>query len=392
MLKPFSFTGMPGLLFGPGRVAELGARTAAWGRHALLLTGAGSLARSGHLARIIDGLAASGVHVHHQSVAGEPSPEMVDGVVAEMKSSGVEVVVAVGGGSVIDTGKAVAAMLAEGGSVLDVLEGVGRRQPSGRTLPVIAVPTTSGTGSEATKNAVISRIGADGFKKSLRHSNFVPRLAILDAELCLSAPPAVTAACGMDALTQLIEAYVSTQASPLTDALALDGLQRLVPALPEACGQGASDPGCRGAVAYGAFLSGVTLAHAGLGVVHGVAGPMGGLIDIPHGVACANLLPPAVETTIDSLKIRDTADARRSIAKYARLGELFGAPPGDAGERCRHLVDCLYGWLASLSIPRLSRFGLNPQLIARLVGLAGNKSNPLPLSTGQIEQMLLKRC
>ena len=119
---------------------------------------------------------------------------------------------------------------------------------------------------------------------------------------------------------------------------------------------------------------------------------MGGLLDIPHGVACANLLPPAVETTIDSLKIRDSADARRSIEKYARIGDLFGAPPGDAGDRCRHLVDRLYGWLTSLSIPRLSRFGLNPQLIARLAELAGNKNNPLPLSTGQIEQMLLKRC
>jgi alcohol dehydrogenase class IV len=185
-----------------------------------------------------------------------------------------------------------------------------------------------------------------------------PDWPILDPTLCVSAPPSVTAACGMDALTQLIESYVSTQASPLTDALAMDGMHHLIPALPVACGQGAADTGCRSAVAYGAFLSGVTLANAGLGVVHGVAGPMGGLIPIPHGVACANLLPFAVKATVDNLAAAHTQHASTAIEKFARIGKLFGAKHENQLDCCRHLVDCLYRWLDQLDIPRLGHFGL----------------------------------
>ena len=391
MHQPFTFFPMPKLILGQGSIDSLGEQAALHGQTALLVTGAGALERASQLNRIVANLKSADMQVHRCSIAGEPSPAMIDDVADRYRNSRVDLVIAIGGGSVLDAGKAIAAMIKERGSVVDFLEGLGQRQPSGLSVPVIAVATTSGTGSEATKNAVISRVGSGGFKKSLRHDNYIPRLAILDPDLCLSAPPSVTAACGMDALTQLIESYVSTHASPLTDALALDGMRHLIPALPDACGKGAVDIGCRGAVAYGAFLSGVTLANAGLGVVHGVAGPMGGAIAIPHGVACANLLPFAVKATVDNLAARDTEESRASIKKFSRIGKLFGASYKDPRDCCRHLVDCLYRWLDELDLPRLGRYGLADVHVDLLVPAASNKNNPLPLSADQIRQMIQDR-
>ena len=392
MLLRFVFTAMPKLIAGPGTAGRLGEVAAPFGRRILLVTGAGALERSGHLSRIKKELQSNGLRVHHFRIAGEPSPAMIDAVVDDCRGEGPDVVLAVGGGSVLDAGKAIAAMLKETGSVVDYLEGVGTRTPSGKSLPVIAVPTTSGTGSEATKNAVLSQVGDGGYKKSLRHENYIPRLAVLDPKLCVSAPPHITAACGMDALTQLIESYVSTQASPLTDALAMEGLRYLIPALPKAYGQSALETGCRAAVAYGAFLSGVTLANAGLGVVHGVAGPMGGLLDVPHGVACANLLPFAVAATVDNLTAADTRESRRFIEKFACIAELFGAAQSNLVDRCRHLSDSLHRWLEDLSIPRLGHFGLTSVHVDLLASTASNKNNPLPLSADQITRMIQSRC
>ena len=392
MISAFTFSTMPSLIVGPGSIGRLGEIAASFGKEALLVTGADALKRSGHLSRILGALKTVAVQVNQCRIAGEPSPAMVDQAVMDLKHKNVEVVLAVGGGSVLDAGKAIAAMLRENGSVVDYLEGVGKRTPSGESVPVVAVPTTSGTGSEATKNAVISRVGSGGFKKSLRHDNYIPRLAMLDPTLCVSAPSSVTAACGMDALTQLVEAYVSTKASPLTDALAMDGMRHLIPALPDAYGKGAADTACRSAVAYGAFLSGVTLANAGLGVVHGVAGPMGGILSIPHGVACANLLPYAVKATVDNLTAMHNQLTDTTIDKFARIGKLFGAKYQNRLDCCRHLVDCLYRWLDRLDIPRLGQFGLTPAHFDFLVHAASNKNNPLPLSTEQIGRMIQDRC
>lgn len=391
MHQPFTFTAMPKLIFGPKAVGRIGELTASYGRTALLVTGSRALARSGALSLMLDDMNASGVSVFQTRIAGEPSPSMVDMATKGIRGKHVDVVVAVGGGSVLDAGKAIAAMLKETGSVTDYLEGVGTRNPTGRSTPMIAIPTTSGTGSEATKNAVISKVGKDGFKKSLRHDNYIPRIAVLDPTLCAGAPPLVTAACGMDALTQLIESYVSIHASPLTDALALDGMRHLIPALPDACGEGAHDVGCRGAMAYGAFLSGVTLANAGLGVVHGVAGPMGGLISIPHGIACANLLPYAIDTTVKKLSTMDTQVSITTMEKLACVGKLFGASDKDQPDCCRHLVDCLYRMLDQFDIPRLSSFGLTAALVDALIPASSNKKNPLPLSAGQMRQMIQDR-
>jgi alcohol dehydrogenase class IV len=391
MMHPFTFTTMPQLIFGPGSSASIGVHASTFGRCVLLVTGAESLEKSGQLQQIVTHIRRSGLDMLRCSISGEPSPGAIDASVNEVAGKGVDVVVAVGGGSVLDAGKAIAAMLKEHGPVGDYLEGEGSKKPSGQTLPVIAVPTTSGTGSEATKNAVISRIGDNGFKKSLRHDSYIPNIAILDAELCTPAPPFVTAACGMDALAQLIESYVSINASPLTDALSLDGMRHLIPALPDACGKGAEDLDCRGAVSYGAFLSGVTLAHAGLGVIHGIAGPMGGLIAIPHGVACANLLPSAVSTTVDNLKTSDSERSFTAIEKFARIGRFFGSHCENQLDSCGYLVSILYDWLEQLNIPRLESFGLTHGHVTRLVRIASNKNNPMPLSANQMQAVIMNR-
>jgi alcohol dehydrogenase class IV len=383
---------MPKLIFGLRTSAQIGIHASGFGRCALLVTGAGSLARSGHLQRIQDRLLERGMQVSRWSIGGEPSPEMIDRAVRQTGNRNIDVVVAVGGGSVLDAGKAIAAMCKEPGSVIDYLEGVGSKTPSGRTLPVVAVPTTSGTGSEATKNAVLTSVGEKGFKKSLRHDNYVPKLALLDPALCMSAPRSVTAACGMDALTQLIESYISTEASVLTDALDVEGLRHLIPALPEACGAGADRPECHGALAYGAFLSGVTLAHAGLGVVHGIAGPMGGLVSIPHGVACANLLPSAIAHTVEGLaKGGDAVQSAVVLNKLARIGRLFGSTDKDPLDACRHLVARLYNGLDRLRIPRLRAFGMTVDLVERLIPSVSNKNNPSPLTDTQIRAVVLDR-
>lgn len=229
-------------------------------------------------------LSTRGLSVHSFPVHGEPSPETVDAITGTIKGAALQGVVAVGGGSVLDAAKAAAAMVFEEGSVEDYLEGVGTKLPSGRTLPLVAVPTTSGTGSEATKNAVISRPGRTtavsanqkpGFKKSLRHDNYLPAAALLDPELTLSCPSAVTASCGMDAFSQLLESFLSTKANPVTDALAWDGLIRFLKAFPSLM-EDLENPSLRFEIALGAYYSGLTLANAGLGAVHGMAGALGG--------------------------------------------------------------------------------------------------------------------
>ena len=211
------------------------------------------------------------------------------------RAAGVDVVLAVGGGSVLDAGKAIAAMLGPGagGTVTDHLEGLpGFRPYEGVPLPFVAVPTTAGTGSEATRNAVISRRGPDGWKRSIRHERMVAVDAVVDPDLLAGAAPVQIAANGMDALTQLLEAYTSTKAGPLTDALALDGLAAARDSLLAWHGEpdGPGAPAARSGMAYAALLSGICLAHAGLGGVHGLASPLGAQLPIPHGIACGATL------------------------------------------------------------------------------------------------------
>ena len=364
--------------------------------------------------------------VGEEIVSGEPSPETVDRITARYSDRKVDLVVGIGGGSVVDTGKAVSAMLplvrgteeedasvrvaagyasqreTSGISVKDYLEGVGRFKPPGIKVPYVAVPTTSGTGSEVTKNAVITERGRNGFKKSLRHDNYVPEVAIIDPEFMVSCPANVTAASGMDTVSQLIESYMSTKSNPLTEALALEGLKLASQSLFRLCNDSPEDVELRGKMALASYISGITLANAGLGTVHGIAGPLGGIFEIPHGVACANLLPGVMDITMEKLK----AEMPESplLAKLGKLGFLFARGREVSLEEMetlkgryeifkglRLLTESLEAWLDALEIPPLSTFGITDADADTIAEKSGNKNNPIPLSREEIATAIRMR-
>ncbi len=391
MMNSFAFTGMPKLIFGCGEFKNLPQLVRVYGSRVLLVIGGKSLESSGNLGVLLDNFRINEIEASMVFIQGEPSPQAVDEAVSKFQGKNIQVVVAVGGGSVLDAGKAIAAMLPLGKSVKLFLEGVGTQIHSGTSLPMIAVPTTSGTGSEATKNAVLSEVGEQGYKKSLRHDNFIPKIAVLDPELCLSVPPKVTAACGMDAFTQLLESYTSTKANPMTDALALDGLKRVYQSLVPACTTESMSVEVRGNLAYGAFVSGVTLAHAGLGVVHGIASPMGAVADIPHGVVCGTLLAPATKVTLEALQRDPSTDKDVYLAKFASVGRLFHPEALDKEEACQVLVECLDQWTEELSMPLLRDYGIREKQVDAIVAGSSSKNNAEKLSREEIKRIILER-
>jgi len=400
-MTSFTFSSVPHVIFGPRSIRKLGAACARFGGSVLLIVG-GSLSRSGKLNEVTQTLTESGITYAVLSVSGEPSPDVVDSAVAEFAKRPIDAVAAVGGGSVLDFGKAVSAMLIVGRpggvSVTEFLEGVGTRVHDGSKVPFIAVPTTSGTGSEATKNAVLSRVGRDGFKKSIRHDNFVPNVAIVDPERSLTCPAEVTAACGMDALTQLLESYFSTKANPMTDSLAIGAIGAVGRGLVTAALRSPDDVNARSEMAYAAFVSGLTLANAGLGLVHGVAAVVGGEFPVPHGVVCANVMAPAMKRTLDALRTGAAdgdAKSAAAVGRFAWAGALLsGADPAAGVDRERHaklLVDTLYEWTELFSIPRLGRYGITSQDVGRLAAASENKNNPAAIPRDGIEAILRER-
>lgn len=393
MTVNFSFARVPSIHCGIGTLREI----TAWLRShdaqsVLLLTGRSSLEAMGQLSvvkRLID---EAGTKHAHEICAGEPSTEMVDRITQQWFDQGLDAVISVGGGSVIDFGKAIAAMLPHGNSVLDHLEGVGRGQVhSGITLPFLAIPTTSGTGGEVSKNAVISDVGPNGYKKSLRHDNFVPDAVILDGELLTGAAADVTAACGMDAFTQLLEPFLSSKASALSDAVVWSGLQHVVPNLRLACGEGASDPEVRLNMAYGSLCSGIGLANAGLGIVHGLAGPIGGWFPIPHGVICGTLMAAAQQQNWRALQERDPHHP--AVERMARVGRLMpgGSKLTEHNEAVNHFTESLLDWVEELRIPRLGDYGITAADLDRIVEAASNRNNPIALTPSEIKTLLQSR-
>jgi alcohol dehydrogenase class IV len=377
----------------PARLASRGIRRVA------LILGGKSFAAGEYHAKLVSGVAAGGIALEEFSVSGEPSPEIVDKISGSLKSAwkgpffpqGDCALIAVGGGSVIDAAKAVSAMLTMEGSVADYLEGVGTKKAPGTRVPLFAAPTTSGTGTEASKNAVISRIGKDGFKKSLRHDNYAPDAAIIDPLLVLSCPPAVSAASGLDAITQLIESYASQNATPITDALVLDALKRAGRCFPRVIKDG-SDREARAGMAYAAYISGLGLAHAGLGIVHAIASPLGGMFPVPHGVVCGTLVAAATRRTVEKAMRIDDQSENSVLKKYARAGEAF--TEGDAGSDIGNaalLVDALDRLTSETAMPRLGSYGLTEADVRLVVSKTDPKRHPVLFSQDEIFSFIAER-
>ncbi len=379
----FEFATAARIVFGAGTVQQVAPAAAQWGRRALVVTGRTPEFGS----RLRADLEASRTQTVAFAVSGEPTVELVARGVEEARRERCDVVIAVGGGSVIDTGKAIAGLLTNPGDVMAYLEVVGEgKQLQHPAAPFIAVPTTAGTGSEVTRNAVLGVPG--GIKVSLRSPFLLPRLAVVDPQLTLGLPPTVTAFTGLDALTQLIEAYVSIRANPLTDGLCIQGIQLVARSLRRAFHHGEqAEP--RHDMALAALLSGIVLANAGLGVVHGFAAPVGGRFKAPHGAICAAMLPSGMEGNLRALRARDSQSmALRRYEEVARL--LTGRPTATADDGVAWARDIC----AEFAIPPLAVYGVSEPDVAGLVEASAKtssmKGNPLALTPEELRAVLLQ--
>ncbi len=393
--KPFSISRLPRILYGVGQIAELPALARRYGKNILLITGKQSFVATGRWPQLTDALKAAGLQWRHRVFSGEPSPSQVDEAVQTYADQNIELVIAIGGGSVLDAAKAIAGLLPHGNSVMDYLEGVGPERPfNGPATPFIAVPTTAGTGSEATKNAVLSRHGENGFKKSFRDECLIPEYAIIDPDLLASCPAPLIAADGMDAFTQLLESYVSLKANPMTDALAWSGMAAVKEGFWAAWKGEEPDAGHgRCAMAYAALLSGITLAQVGLGAVHGLASPLGAFFPIPHGVVCGTLVAAATGINIQAMQERDANNI--ALQKYAQIGRfLCDQPHLDDNTARQQLVKTLADWTQEMAIPRLATYGVRRGDFDRVVaGSRGSsmKTNPIILTDDEVKT-ILKKC
>ena len=391
MINDFSFIPFPKISFGAGEFLKLPKRLT-HNSKILLITGGNSLESSGLLKKFTDSLNQLEISFEVVKIISEPSPELIDDITEKYRRRNLTSIIAVGGGSVLDAGKAIAAMLPLKDSIVNYLEGVGTKTHPGSTVSFIAIPTTAGTGSEATKNAVISSIGQKGFKKSLRHDNFVPDMAVIDPELMLSCPQNLTAACGLDTITQLLESYVSSKANPITDALAFGALEKVMPSFEKAVKNGSTDINARADMAYGALISGITLANSGLGIVHGFASPIGGFFDIPHGVVCGTLLPIATELNIKKLQASDDQEHKERFFKHIKVARLL--PEADKlsdNGALQVLIEQFYKWVDEFEIPSLSHYGINENDFEKIINVTGIKNNPVDLDESDLREILLKR-
>ncbi|MEH6775342.1 MAG: iron-containing alcohol dehydrogenase [Cereibacter changlensis] len=374
-MPSFSFLTATEILFGRGQAAEAAPRAAALGKRVALLQGAGAQ-RADWLAAALE---AEGCTVTRISIPREPDVPLIEAALAEAR--GAEVVVSHGGGAVIDAGKAVAALLPAPRPMLDHLEVVGRGLPLDvPPLPFIALPTTAGTGAEVTRNAVIG-VPEHRRKVSLRDPRMLPRLAIVDPALTDGLPRPITLASGLDAITQVIEPYICTRANPLTDALCRDAIPKGLAALQVLMAQ--EDPGARDAMAWVSLCGGLALANAGLGVVHGLAGPLGGLTIAPHGAICGALLPHAL--TLNRARVTDPALAGRIEEVLGWIGAAFDCPPDQAAA-------ALAEWAGEHGLPGLSGLGVSAEDRAAAAGAAASsssmKANPAALSEADLRALL----
>ncbi|MGA9348277.1 MAG: iron-containing alcohol dehydrogenase [Anaerolineae bacterium] len=378
----FEFATATRILFGTGTLHEVGPLAAEMGSRALVVTGR----RPARAKPLLDLLTVQGIEAITFSVAGEPTTEVARLGTQSAREVDCDLVIGFGGGSALDTGKAVAALLTNGGTPLDYLEVIGRGQPLTRpSAPYIAIPTTAGTGAEVTYNAVLLS-PEHRVKVSLRSPLMLPRLALVDPELTHSMPPEVTASTGLDALTQVMEPYVSNRANPLTDALCREGMRRAACSLRRAYQHG-DDVAAREDMALASLFGGLALANAGLGAVHGFAGPIGGMFPGPHGAVCASLLPHVMAINVRVLQERSPeSEALRRYDEIARIltgNERATADDGIVwvGELCQ-----------ALQVPSLASYGVTeddfPLLIEKAAVSSSMKGNPIVLTADEMGEIL----
>lgn len=384
MTMNFEFNSPSRILVGDGKALEAGRFAKEFGDTVLLV----SRDSNEHIKPLIDAILASDLKIHLYSVDQEPTVEIVQRGLDLGKENRCKVVVAIGGGSVLDTAKAISVLMTNEGEIYDFLEVIGK----GKTLskpgvPLITIPTTAGTGAEVTRNAVIGSV-EHGVKVSLRSPYMLAKVAIIDPVLTHSMPRSVTASTGMDALTQLIEPFVSNKANPITDALCKEGMSRVVRSLPRVYANG-DDGEARADMSIASLMSGLSLANAKLGVVHGFASVLGGMLAAPHGAICARLLPPAMSVNVTAIQAR--AASQDLLTRFDQLARILTNQPMATAQDG-------VAWLENLGdqleIPPLSQYGLNeqdfPLVIERTAAASSTKGNPIVLTAGEMETILVK--
>ncbi len=378
----FEFSTATQIIFGAGKAREIGKYAPTMGRRAMVVTGR-SLARADI---IVEQLDKQGIESISFSVPGEPTTDMALAGVQKARQAACDWVIGIGGGSVMDTGKVIAALLTNEGKLLDYLEVIGKGKPLEKMpAPYVAVPTTAGTGAEVTRNSVLES-PEHRVKVSMRSPLMLPRRAVVDPELTYSMPPPITASTGMDAFTQLLEAYVSNKANPLTDGICREGLRLAAGALVRVFEDG-SDTEAREAMSLASLFGGLALANAKLGAVHGIAGPLGGMFKAAHGAVCGRLLPFVIETNISALQMREPQSS--ALARYREIAQIVTrnteAEPSDA-------INWVQNVCSRLKLPPLADYKITvadiPLLVEKAQAASSMKGNPIQLSAEELVKIL----
>jgi len=376
----FEFATANRIIFGAGKLSELASQIDAHIQRLLLVRGSSADA----IPRVRQDLTARGIQLVEFEVRGEPTVAIIRAGV--QAAQGCQMVIGLGGGSVMDAGKAIAALASNDGDVLDYLEVVGRGQSLvNAPLPYIAIPTTAGTGTEVTRNAVIES-PEHGVKVSLRSPLMLPRLALVDPELTYGLPPAVTASSGLDALTQLIEPFVSLKANPLTDAVCREGMAHAARSLRTAWRNG-WDQQAREGMSLASLFGGMALANAALGAVHGFAGPLGGMLHAPHGAICARLIPLVMHANLRALRTRQPENP--AIDRYTQIARIL---TGKKTAAAQDGVDWVGDLVSELNIPALGMLGMDlaqiPEAVEKTLKASSFKGNPIALTAEELSLIL----
>ncbi|HLK69985.1 MAG TPA: iron-containing alcohol dehydrogenase [Bryobacteraceae bacterium] len=378
----FEFATATRILFGEGLARELPAVASAMGKRALVVTGA----NPGRSESVVASLRAAGVACVPIAVKGEPTVDLIRTGAEFAREEQCDMVIAIGGGSAIDAGKALAAMIANPGDPLDYLEVIGRGQPLTRpSTPFIAIPTTAGTGSEVTRNAVLGS-PEHRVKASLRSASMLPKVALIDPELTFDLPQSVTASTGLDALTQVIEPYLSVRANPMTDLFCREGIRCAAAALPKVW-ENPHNREARAEMSWASLLGGLALANAGLGAVHGFAAPVGGMFPAPHGAICAAVLPHAFAINLRALRTR--APGSQALGRCEEVALLLTGRPQATAEDGVKWIEQL---CRRLEIPPLRTYGVSdediPVLVEKASKASSMKGNPIPLDDGELREII----